>query len=94
MVDEANVRVLLAVSQEALDRARALAGKTTVALRLPVSLQVVLRALIEEGLKRADQPALLASIERHAHAVRERRRVARSGQSPTPRPRAAGRRRA
>jgi hypothetical protein len=32
-----------------------LAGKTTAALKLPVSLQIVLRALIEVGLKQEDR---------------------------------------
>jgi hypothetical protein len=50
-------RVLLILPQEAMDRARAYAGKATMALKLPVSLQIVLRALIEEGLKREDNPA-------------------------------------
>src|SRR5207249_317012 len=46
----------------------------TAAYKLPVSLQVVLRALIEEGLKREDHPGLLTNIERQAQAVRQRRR--------------------
>src|SRR2546422_2932549 len=33
------------------------------ALKLPVSLQIVLRALIEVGLKQKDRPVLLANIE-------------------------------
>jgi len=65
--------------QDVLDRARSLAGKTTAAYKLPVSLQVVLRALIEEGLKREDHPGLLANIESQAQAVRERRRTVRVG---------------
>jgi hypothetical protein len=75
-------RVLLIMSQTAVDRARALAGKSTAALKLPVSLQVVLRALIEEGLTREDHPRLLANIESHAEAVRERRRTARTAVGP------------
>ena len=71
-------RVLLVISQDVLDRARALAGKMTATLMLSVSLQVVLRALIEEGLKREDRPGLLANIESHAEAIRQRRRAARS----------------
>lgn len=70
-------RVLLILSQDALDRARVLAGKATTSLKLPVSLQIVLRALIEEGLKRSDNPALLANIESQAQAVRLARSVAR-----------------
>jgi hypothetical protein len=76
-MNEPNARVLLVLSQGSLDRARALAGKTTAAYKIPVSLQVVLRALIEEALRRQDHPGLLANIERQAHAVRERRRAAR-----------------
>lgn len=75
---ELNARVLLVLSQDVLDRARELAGKTTAAYRLPVSLQVVLRALIEEALKREDHPDLLANIESQAQAVRQRRRTARA----------------
>ena len=66
-------RVLLSLSRDALDRARVLAGKATSALKLPVSLQIVFRALIEEGLKRDDHPALVANIERQAKAVRLQR---------------------
>jgi len=77
-VADSNARVLLVLSQGVLDRARSLAGTTTAACKLPVSLQVVLRALIEEGLKREDHPGLLANIERQAQAVRQRRRMARA----------------
>jgi hypothetical protein len=42
-----------------------------------VSLQIVLRALIEEGLKREDNPALLANVDAQAKAVRHIRRMAR-----------------
>jgi len=69
--------VLLILSQDVLDRARVLAGKATVALKLPVSLQIVLRALIGEGLKRDDHPALRANIEGQAKAVRHQRSLAR-----------------
>ena len=68
--------VLLIVSRDSLDRARALAGRATTTLKLAVSLQIVLRALIEEGLKR-DGPVLLRNIERQAQAVREIRAAAR-----------------
>jgi len=71
--------VLLILSQDILDRARVFAGKATTTLKLPVSLQIVLRALLEEGLKREDSPALLANIERQAEAVRRARREARRG---------------
>ena len=69
-------KVLLILTQDVLDRARVLAGKATTALRLPVSLQIVLRALIELGLKRDNQPALLANVEGQAKAVRHQRSVA------------------
>ena len=72
-------RVLLVLSQDALDRARVFSGKATTSLKLPVSLQIVLRALIEEGLKRSDNPALLANVESQAKAVRHARSVARRG---------------
>jgi hypothetical protein len=63
---ENRTRVLLILPQEAMDRARAYAGKATMALKLPVSLQIGLRALIEEGLKREDNPALLANVDAQA----------------------------
>jgi hypothetical protein len=69
--------VLLILPEDVLARARVLAGKATVKLKLPVSLQIILRTLIEEGLKRENQPALLASIEAHAKAIRHTRRLAR-----------------
>ena len=73
-------RVLLILSQDVLDRARVVAGKATTTLKLPVSLQIVLRALIEEGLKRDDHPALLANVEGQAKAVRHlRSQVRRAG---------------
>jgi hypothetical protein len=68
--------VLLVLPQDVLDRARVLAGKATIALKLPVSLQIVLRALIEEGLKRDHHPALLANVEGQAKAVRHLRSMA------------------
>ena len=52
-------------------------GKATTALKLPVSLQIVLRALIGERLKQEDHPALLANIEHQAKAVRHKRSLAR-----------------
>ena len=70
-------RVLLVVSQDVLDRVRVFAGQATATLKLPVSLQIVLRALIGEGLKRRDARALLANIESQAKAVRQIRSVAR-----------------
>jgi hypothetical protein len=77
-------KVLLVVSRDVLDRARGLAGRATVTLKLPVSLQIVLRASIEEGLK-GGAPALMANVERQARAVRSSRSAARR------RPRARGR---
>jgi hypothetical protein len=71
--------VLLILSQDVVDRARVLAGRATATHKLPVSLQIVLRALIEEGLKRDGDPALLANVEGQAKAVRHSRRVARQG---------------
>jgi|SRR5215475_13851699 len=70
-------RVLLILPQGVVDRARVLAGKATTAFKLPVSLQIVLRALIEEGLRRDNDPALLANIEGQAQAVRHLRTIAR-----------------
>src|SRR2546426_5364680 len=63
-------KVLLVLTQDVLDRARVFAGKATTALKLPVSLQIVLRALIEVGLKRDNHPALRANVEGQAKAVR------------------------
>jgi hypothetical protein len=70
-------KVLLNLPQDVLDQARVVGGKATVALKLAVSLQIVLRALIDEGLKRRDDPALLANVEGQANAVRHMRRMAR-----------------
>jgi hypothetical protein len=79
-------KVLLSLSQAALDRARVLAGRSTVALKLPVSLQIVLRALIGEGLEGAASPRFLADVENQAKAVRHRRRAAgRTGADREPR---------
>lgn len=72
-------KVLLILPQEVLDRARAYAGRATTTLKLAVSLQIVLRALIEEGLKRDDNPALLGNVEAQARAVRHIRSTARRG---------------
>ena len=69
--------VLLVLSWDVLDRARVLVGRATMTLKLPVSLQIVLRAVIDEGLKRATAPALLANVERQAKAMRHSRSVAR-----------------
>ena len=73
-------KVLLILTQDVLDRARVLAGKATTALKLPVSVQIVLRALIEMGLKQEDRPILLANIKDQAKAVRlQRSAVRRAG---------------
>lgn len=70
-------KVLLVLPSVELDRARGLAGRATTTLKLPVSLQIVLRAAVEEGLKPASGPALLANVERQARAIREGRSAAR-----------------
>ncbi len=67
---ENKTRVLLILPQDMLDRARVLAGKATTTLKLPVSLQIALRALIDEGLKRDGDRNLLANVEGQAQAVR------------------------
>jgi hypothetical protein len=69
-------KVLLILPQDILDRARVLAGEATTALKLPVSLQIVLRALIDEGLKRNGDRNLFANIEGQARAVRHIRSLA------------------
>lgn len=72
-------RVLLTLPQEVLDRARVMAGKATTTFKLPVSLQIVLRALIEEGLKRDGDRSVLANISAQAQAVRRIRSLGRKG---------------
>ena len=54
-----------------------MAGKATTTLKLPVSLQIVLRALIEEGLKQDNDRALWANVARQALTVRRIRTRAR-----------------
>ncbi|SRR6266852_6333411 len=76
---ENKTKVLLVLPQDTLDRARVLAGKATTSLKLAVSLQIVLRALIEEGLARDGDRALLANIEGQALAVRRIRSLAGRG---------------
>lgn len=73
-------KVLLNLPQDILDQARVVVGKATAALKLAVSLQIVLRALIDEGLKRGGDRALLANVEGQAKALRHLRRVARQSQ--------------
>ena len=74
---ENRMKVLLVLPQETLDRARVLAGNATIALKLPVSLQIVLRALIDIGFKRENHAALLASVEDQTKAIRHNRSLAR-----------------
>ena len=83
-----NARVLLILPQEVLDRARVLAGKATSALMLAVSLQMVLRAILDEGLKREGDRKLFGNIEDQARAVRRLRSLVGRGRA------AASRRRA
>jgi hypothetical protein len=63
--------VLFILPQEVLDRARVFAGEATTKLKRPVSLQMVLRALTDEGLKRDGDRAMLANIEGQVQAVRQ-----------------------
>ncbi len=74
---EDRTTVLLILSREVLDRARIVAARATIAIKLPVSLQIVLRTFIEEGLKRSGDPAVLANVESQARAVRHQRSMAR-----------------
>ncbi len=74
---ENRTKVLLILPADVLDRARIVAAKATISLKLPVSLQIVLRALIEEGLKRNGHPALRVNVERQAKAVRHARSAGR-----------------
>jgi hypothetical protein len=67
---EDKARVLLILPQEVLDRARVFAGESITRLKAPVSLQMVLRALIDEGLKRDRDRAIVANIEVQMQAVR------------------------
>ncbi|HUM17087.1 MAG TPA: hypothetical protein VL086_15430 [Candidatus Nitrosotalea sp.] len=70
---EDRARVLLILPQEVLDRARVFAGEAITKLKGPVSMQMVLRALIDEGLKRERDRAILANIEGQVRAMRELR---------------------
>jgi hypothetical protein len=74
---ESETRVLIILPSELVDRARGVAGRATTSMKLPVSLQIVIRALIEEGLKRPTNPDLLANVGRQAEAVRRIRSQAR-----------------
>ena len=91
---QSETRVLIVLPRHLVDRARVLAGRATTSMRLPVSLQIVLRALIEEGLKRPTDSRLLANITRQAETVRRIRRearrrptTARAARGPAARPR-------
>ncbi len=84
---ENKTRVLLILPEEVLERARMMAGKATTKLKLTVSLQIVLRALIEEGLKRPDDRAFLANVENQARTVRRLRGLARRPGGPGAAPR-------
>ena len=84
-------RILIILPQVLVDRARGLAGRATVSLKLPVSLQIVLRALIEEGLKRSTDPALLRNVSRQADTILEIRRAARRRTTTAPPARPAAR---
>ena len=81
-------RVLLILPQEVLDRARVLAGKATSALKLAVSLQMVLRAILDEGLKREGDRKLFGNIEDQAREVRRIRSRAGRGRAEASRRRA------
>src|SRR5213594_844544 len=74
---ESEARVLIILPRDLVDRARGLAGRATVSMKLPVSLQIVLRALIEESLRRPTNPDLLANVSRQAVTVRRIRSEAR-----------------
>jgi hypothetical protein len=85
---ESETRVLIILPRDMVDRARGLAGRATMSMKLPVSLQIVFRALIEEGLKRPTNPKLLANVSRQAEMVRRIRSEARrstASRSKTPR---------
>lgn len=70
-------RVLLILPRAVVDRARVFAGEAMTRLKGPVSLQMVLRALIDEGLKRDRDRQIMANIEGQIRAVRELRIQAR-----------------
>ncbi len=74
---ESETRVLIILPRELVDRAREVAGRSTSSMKLPVSLQIVIRALIEEGLTRPTNPDLLANVGRQAETVRRIRSQAR-----------------
>lgn len=73
---EDKTRILLVIPQGLLDQARVFAGEATSKLKRPVSLQIVLRALIDEGLKRDGDRAVFANVEAQVQAVRRIRSLA------------------
>jgi hypothetical protein len=85
---EDKARVLLILPQEVLDRARVFAGEAITKLKGPVSLQMVLRALIDEGLKRGRDRTIVTNIEGQMQAVRAIR--SRGGRPAATGPRANG----
>jgi hypothetical protein len=68
---EDQTKVLLLIPKGVLDQARGFAGEATSRLKRPVSLQMVLRAFIDEGLKRNGDRAVLVNIEGQVQAVRQ-----------------------
>src|SRR5438128_2505544 len=77
---EDKTKVLLVVPREILDRARVFAGAATSRFKRPVSLQMVLRAFVDEGLKRDGDRAVLTNVEDQVQAVqRIRSAVGRAG---------------
>jgi hypothetical protein len=77
---EDKTKILLMVPQGVLDRARVFAGEAMSKLKRPVSLQMVLRALIDEGLKRRGDGAVLLNVEGQVQALRRiRSRAGREG---------------
>jgi hypothetical protein len=70
-------RVLMILPRDLVDRARAVAGRATMSMKLPVSLQIVFRPLIEAGMKRPGDQAILANVSRQAETVRRIRSEAR-----------------
>ena len=90
---ENETRVLVILPRELVDRARGLAGRATMSMKLPVSLQIVLRALLEEGLKRPGNSELMANVSRQAETVRRIRSEARQRAKGRNHPRSRTRRR-
>jgi hypothetical protein len=78
---EDKTKVLLVIPQELLDRARVFAGSATTRFKRPVSLQMVLRAFIDEGLKREGDRAVLANVEDQIHAILRIRSAAAVGRA-------------